>query len=151
MWGRAILSAACAGVVACGCGGGDGKAQQTPDQVATAFVDAWNRHDAAAVCSYYTDAAKRLYAQATTTLITGRPKTCAHFIGVTQFSGDPRARWQVKAVVVHGDEASVTVTPANRHTPFLSLGLGLVKTSQGWQVGGGTLNADSLGGGREQK
>jgi hypothetical protein len=138
MWGKLTLSAACVGFLAGGCGSGGN--DQTPHEVATGFVAAWNRHDAAAVCAYYTDASRKLYAQGAATLATRGPNTCAGFISQTQFSGDSRARWQVTDVVVHGDQAVVTVDPKNRHTPFVSLGVSLVKVGDSWRVGGNTLS-----------
>jgi hypothetical protein len=144
MRGRLTLSVICAVVVLSGCGGGSDKTSQTPQQVASGFVDAWNRRDAAAVCGYYTEAARELFAQAATTLLKPGPHTCARVVGVTQMSGNPRARWRLRDVLVHDDRASATVAPANRHTPFVTLGFGLVRTGDGWGVGGGTLNADQI-------
>jgi hypothetical protein len=137
-----MLSAACAGLLASGCGGGGD--DRSPDDVAHGFVAAWNRHDGAAVCGYYTDSSRNLYEQGAASLVTRGPKTCARFISQTQFSGDRRARWQVTHVVVDGDHAAATVIPANRHTPFVTLGLSLVKVGDSWRVGGNTLGGNLL-------
>jgi hypothetical protein len=127
------VSAVCLGLFATGCGGGGN--EQTPAEVATGFVAAWNAHDAQAVCRYYTDQEQALYAQHSGEFGESGPKTCARFID-GEFATDPGGRWKPlpSQTTLHGETAIGSAASVNRRG--LIDAIPMVKEGDSWRVGG---------------
>jgi hypothetical protein len=135
---KLILTGGCVMFLASGCGGGgDG---QTPDQVTVGFVAAWNRHDAAAVCAYYTDRVQRLYAQQAANLVTSGPNTCVRFLRDSLFKTDPGARWKALRVTrTNAGQPTGNAVNTNTRGPLIQIAIPLVRDGDSWRVDGTIL------------
>jgi hypothetical protein len=138
MLAKVILAAALVGLLGSGCGGGGGT--ESPDEVVAGFVAAWNRHDGAAVCQYYTDHWQLVYAQAAATLVTPGLDTCERFMTQSQFKGDPAGRWKAEKTTLKGNSAVGSAVPTNKRGPLFVSAIPLVKVGDSWRVDGAILS-----------